>query len=84
MKIKFNSDNDLPLNETLKLRNMTIAVGSGFHKGNKYYLQVFLKERLLNCKCLNMIGLMCFKELMLKKPMVCRSLLFVITDIFLT
>ena len=84
MKIKFNSNNDLPLDKTLKLHNMTIAIGSVFHEGNKYYPQDFLKERLLNYKCLNMIGLMCLKELMLTKLIVYTSLLFVITDIFLT
>ena len=28
MKIKFNSDDDLPLNKTLELRNMVIVVTS--------------------------------------------------------
>ena len=41
MKIKFNSDDDLPLNKTLKLYNMIIVVKSDFHEGNKYYPQVF-------------------------------------------
>ena len=30
MKIKFNSDDDLLLNKTLKLRNMTVIVRSTF------------------------------------------------------
>ena len=30
MKIKFNLDNDLPLNKTLELRNMTIIVRAVF------------------------------------------------------
>ena len=30
MKIKFNSDDDLPLNKTLELRNMVIVVTSVF------------------------------------------------------
>ena len=46
MKIKLFSDNDLSLNETLKLYNRIIAVRSAFHKGNKYYPQVFLAECL--------------------------------------
>ena len=41
MKIKFNSDNSLPLNKTLKLHNMTIIVGSVFEEDGKYYPQVF-------------------------------------------
>ena len=35
-KIKFNLDDDLPLNKTLELRNMIIVVRSFFHKGIKY------------------------------------------------
>ena len=40
MKIKFNSDDDLPVNKTLEIRNMIKVVRSVFHKGNKYYPQV--------------------------------------------
>ena len=43
MKIKFNFDDDLPLNKTLKLFNMIIVVRSVFHEGSKYY-SVFLDE----------------------------------------
>ena len=46
MKIKFNLDNDLPLNQTLELRNMIIIIISVFHEGNKYYPEVFLDECL--------------------------------------
>ena len=46
MKIKFNSDNALPLNETLKLHNTTIIVRSVFEEDGKYYPQVFLDECL--------------------------------------
>ena len=41
MKIKFNSDDDLLLKKTLKLRDMVIVVRSAFYEDNKYYLQVF-------------------------------------------
>ena len=41
MKIKFNSDDSLPLNKTLKLHNMTIMVQSVFEEYGKYYPQVF-------------------------------------------
>ena len=41
MKIEFNSDDDLPLNNTAELLTMIIVVRSVFHEGNKYYLQVF-------------------------------------------
>ena len=32
MKIKFNSDDDLPLKKTLKLRNMVMIASSAFHE----------------------------------------------------
>ena len=41
MKIKFNSDDNLPLNKVLKLHNSTIVVRSVFQEDNKYYPQVF-------------------------------------------
>ena len=37
MKIKFDSNDDLPLNKSLNLDNMAIAVRSVFSEGNKYY-----------------------------------------------
>ena len=37
MKIKFNSDDDLPLNKILKLHNLTIIVRSVFEEDGKYY-----------------------------------------------
>ena len=44
MKIKFDSDDDLPLNETIKIHNMTIVVKAMFYENNKYYRQAFLDE----------------------------------------
>ena len=46
MKIKFNSDDNLPLNKTLKLHNITIIIRSVFEEDGKYYPQVFLGECL--------------------------------------
>ena len=46
MKIKFNSDNNLPLNKTLKLHNMTIIIRSIFEEDGKFYSQDFLDECL--------------------------------------
>ena len=40
MKIKFSSDDNLPLNKVLKLLNLTIVVRSVFEDG-KYYPQSF-------------------------------------------
>ena len=46
MRIKFNSDDDLPLNKILKLHNLTIIVRSVFEEDGKYYPQAFLDECL--------------------------------------
>ena len=46
MKIKFNSDDDLPLNKILKLHMLTIIVRSVFEEDRKYYPQIFLDECL--------------------------------------
>ena len=44
MKIKFNSDDDLPLNKSLKFTLMTIRCA--FEENGKLYLQVFLGDTL--------------------------------------
>ena len=44
MKIKFDTDDNLPLNKTLKLHNMTIIIRSVFEKDGKFFLQVYLGE----------------------------------------
>ena len=44
MKIKFNSDDDLPLNKQLKFRNMIITIRSAFEEDGKLYPQVFLDD----------------------------------------
>ena len=41
MKIKFNSNNNLPLNEILKVYNSTVLVRSVFQEDNKCYSQMF-------------------------------------------
>ena len=46
MKIKFNSDDDLPLSKPLKLHSMTIIVRSVFEEDGKLYPQVFLDDTL--------------------------------------
>ena len=46
MKIKFNSDDNLPLNKMLKLHNLTIIARSVFEENGKYYPQIFLDECL--------------------------------------
>ena len=46
MKIKFNSDDDLPLTKSLKFRLMTITITYVFKKYGKLYPQVFLDDTL--------------------------------------
>ena len=48
VKIKLNSDDELPLNKTVEIPTITIVVRAIFHENNKYYPQVFLDECL--CK----------------------------------
>ena len=46
MKIKFNSDNDLPLNKPLKFHLMEIIIRPVFEEVGKLYPQVFLNDAL--------------------------------------
>ena len=46
MKIKFNSDDELLLNQTIEISTMTMVVRAVFHENSKYYLQDFLDECL--------------------------------------
>ena len=46
MKIKFNCDDDLPLNKSLKFHNITITIRSVFEEDGKLYPQVFLDDAL--------------------------------------
>ena len=45
MKIKFNSNNELPLNKMVKIHVIVILVTTVFHENNKYP-QFFLDECL--------------------------------------
>ena len=44
MKIKFNSDDNLPLNKPLNFHNMTTTIRSVFKEDGKLYPQVFLGD----------------------------------------
>ena len=46
MKIKFNSDDYLPLNKPLKFYAMTLIIRSVFEEDGKIYPQVFLDDAL--------------------------------------
>ena len=46
MKIKFNSDDNLPLNKPLEFHNMIITIRSVFEEDGKLYPQLFLDDAL--------------------------------------
>ena len=46
MKIKYNSDDNLPLNKPLEFHLMTTTIRSVFEEDGKLYLQVFLDDTL--------------------------------------
>ena len=46
MRVKFKSNDDLPLGKILSIPSMIIVVRSVLQKDSKYYRQVFLHERL--------------------------------------
>ena len=48
MKLKFDSDNKLPLNKKIEVPSMIIVSGAVFHRNNKYHPQIFLDECLYN------------------------------------
>ena len=53
MKIKFNSDDKLPLNKQLKIFSVTIIIRSVFEEDGKYYPEAFLSDclyELLNAR----------------------------------
>ena len=41
MKIKFNSDDDIPLNRQLNFRTITVIIRNIFEKDSNYYPQIF-------------------------------------------
>ena len=46
MNIKFNSDDELPLNKNLEIFTIAIVVRAIFFLNNKFYPQVFIDECL--------------------------------------
>ena len=46
LKIKFNSDDDLPLNRSLQFRLMTITIRHVFEEDGRFYPHVFLDDTL--------------------------------------
>ena len=55
MKIKFNSDDDLPLDKLLKFHNMTIIIRFVFEEDGKLYLQLFLDNTFYELNIFKML-----------------------------
>ena len=53
MKIKFNADDNLPLNKPLKLHLLTIIVRSIFEEDGKFYVQLYLDDCLYELRIAN-------------------------------
>ena len=51
MKIRFEPDDNLSLNKTLKVHMLTVIVRSVFEEDFKYYPQVFLDDVCMKYKC---------------------------------
>ena len=79
MKIKFNSDDDFPLNKSLKFHVMTIFIRSVFEEGAKLYPQVFQTTLCITYK--NAAIQMFQKELTLLKQVYQKNVSLVIIGI---
>ena len=49
-KIKFNLNDELPLNKTIEIPKMTTVVRAVFHENDKHYPQIFLDEFCIKYK----------------------------------
>ena len=76
IKIKFGSDDELPLNKVIEIPSMIIVIWAVFHENNKYYRQDVLDECLYKLwiiqKCCILIDLTFLNELMLIKKSVSK------------
>ena len=50
MKIRFDSDDEIPLNKQLKFLSVTIVIRSVFEEDGKYYPQAFQDDCLYELK----------------------------------
>ena len=83
-KIRFNSNDDLPLKKTLKVRNMITVVRSVSHEDNKCCLQVSLDEFLCKLKMHYFDIIDVSEGTDVNKTDDCAGVLFVITGTSLT
>ena len=78
MKIRFGSDDDLPLGKTLNILDMIIVTASVYEKNGKYYPHIFLHKCFYELqKWYNMKELMFQKELTFTKQIHQKNVCFV-------
>ena len=78
-KIRFESNEDLPLNKMLKFHLMTVIIRCVFREDGKFYPQLFLDDCLYVLeKCYSTKELMFQKELTLIRPISQKNVNFVI------
>ena len=78
MKIKFDANDELPLNKAIKIPVMVIVVRAVFHENDKYYSYVFLGDCLYKLwKCFFRTELTLLKEMMLIRHVHQKSVIFV-------
>ena len=79
MKIKFESDNDLPLGKKFNILDMIIVAASVLGKKGKYYPQFFLRDCVYRLpECYNTKKLMFHKALTIIKQIHQKNVCFVI------
>ena len=44
IRLKFDSDIDLPLDKLIKFHTLTVIVACVIRKGNKFYLEIYVDE----------------------------------------
>ena len=82
MKIKFESDDDLPLGKTFSIPDMIIVPASVLQKNGKYYPHIFLHDCAFKLsECCNTKELVSQKELKLIKQIHQNNFWFVIIGI---
>ena len=76
MKIRFKSNDDLPLNKPIKLRLLTIIIRSVFSEDGKFYPQLFLDDALYELRvskalvAKQRIKMLQYEKLMFRKELV--------------
>ena len=78
MRIKFSSDDNLPLNKTMKLHNMAIIIRSVFEEDGKFYLQILLDEFLYELQMLEYNRIDISEGIYINKTNESKSVTFVI------